>query len=291
MRRYLLMILGLTLLASCGGDAEVLEQEETTEQEDVAIDRAEKTKQVFYTLPSPIETASIFENSGTTYNSGLLNSTDNLSNYSTNSQKALNFGCYGADLNYTNIFNQTNGSMVYMNCVQKLASSLGLTTVFDGETMGRIEKNINERDSLMIIINDAYWQADAYLKENEQDNLSALIIYGGWIECLYLGSQSIDPKDSNSELIQRIADQKYALENLVGLLQTYNDTEMVHLTEMLIDLQKSFNKIEEKEAENTVTTSESGIATIGGGPALVYDENVIMEITDKVEKIRNEIIQ
>ena len=54
-----------------------------------------------------------------------------------------------------------------------MADGLDITSAFDAVTMERIEENMNNRDSLMTIINDAFWVVDAHLKENGQDNLSA----------------------------------------------------------------------------------------------------------------------
>jgi len=293
MKRYLFIVLISSLLFSCGGNNIVEEENvETPDDQNVNdVDRVNKTKQVFYTFPSPLETVSIFEEAGVLYNSNLLNSTDNLSSYSTNAQRALNFGVYGADLSYTNIFDQINRSMAYMNCVQKLASALGLISVFESETMDRLEENIENRDSLTSIINEAYWEADAYLKENEQSNLSVLVVSGGWIETLFLGSKAIDIENPHQEIEKRIAEQKYSLNNLIELLQTYNDAEVLTVLTMLEDLQISFNKIKEDEEKTSSVITESGVTTVGGGTTLVYDSDIIIEIAKKAEKIRNEIIQ
>ena len=201
-QKYIYLITISLTLFSCGSDTgqeTLANDQQTTESGDEnSRERAAKAKKVFYTVPSPYETALIFERSGVGYNIGVLNPIDNVNNYSTNVKQALNFGVYGADLSYANIFDQSQQCMFYMNCAKKLADGLGITSAFDAETMERIEANMNNRDSLMNIINDAYWVADGYLKENEQDFLSALIISGGWIEGLYLGTVTLD-EDNPSE--------------------------------------------------------------------------------------------
>lgn len=289
--KYLPLIFVSLVLFSCGGSTNEDDDSTTIEiNSDDTSERIDKAKKIFYTIPSPFETALIFENSGVSYNIGLLNPIDNVSNYSTSVKQALNFGVYGADLSYANIFDQSQQCMFYMNSAKKLADQLGVTAAFDVETIERIERNLNNRDSLMSIINDSYWIADSHLKENQQEYLSALIIAGGWIEGLYLGSATLR-KDKPSETIMKtIADQKYSMNNLMGLLDMYNHEETIKLKSKLEALKTSFDKITETTTETSVK-KEGEIAVIGGGSSLTYTPETIMEIATKVKIIRNEIIE
>ena len=78
-----------------------------------------------------LEAAEIFKTEGIIYDKNYLNAVENVNNYITNTQKALNFGVYGVDLSYATIFDQTQACMLYINCSKKLAEELGLTNVFD----------------------------------------------------------------------------------------------------------------------------------------------------------------
>ena len=291
MKKYLFIIAAATFLIGCGGDEHVEENiVDIIEDPALTPERAEKAQMVFQTIPSPLETASIFQEAGSGYNLGITNPIENVSNYSSTYQKALNLGVFGADLSYANIFDQSQESMLYMNCSKIMADGLGVTSAFDAATMERIEDNMNNRDSLMIIINDAFWIADAHLKENGQHHLSSLIISGGWIEGLYLGTASLNKDNPDEKLMQRIADQKYSLDNLVELLESYDNSDIVEIEQQMKTLQLVFNKIEVVEAETSVNEGE-GVATIGGGSTLKYEENTIIEISNVIEKIRNGIIQ
>lgn len=289
--KYLPLLLISFVLFSCGGTTKEEEETTTTEMDsEDTSERIEKAKKIFYTIPSPFETALIFESAGVNYNIGLLNPIDNVGNYSTSVKQALNFGVYGADLSYANIFDQSQQCMFYMNSAKKLADQLGVTAAFDVETIERIEKNLNNRDSLMNIINDSYWIADSHLKENQQEYLSALIIAGGWIEGLYLGSATLRKDKPNEAIMKTIADQKYSMNNLMGLLDMYNHEETVKLKTKLSSLKAAFDKI----TESTTTTSvknEGEIAVIGGGSSLTYSPEIIMEIATNVKTVRDEIIE
>ncbi len=295
MRKYIYVAMSATMLLACGDsetgtvvidepDSEIVVAE-TQETEE----RVEKTQMVFRTIPSPLETASLFQNAGSGYNAGITNPVENVRDYATNIKQSLNLGIYGADLSFANIFDQTQESMLYMNCAKILAEALGVTSAFDIATMRRMESNMNNRDSLMVLINDAFWITDAHMKENGQEHLSVLIIAGGWIEGLYLGSTSLDKDNPNQALMQRIADQKYSLNNLVDLLNTYQNDGFLELTDKLKALQLVYNKIEVKNGKTTVSKN-SGVATIGGGNVLIFEPETIVEITTTIQKIRDEII-
>ncbi len=79
-----------------------------------------------------------------------------------------------------------------------------------------MQSKMNDRDALLDIISETYWNVDAYLKENDRDNISALMIAGGWVEGLYIATQVASTNDS-PELRQRIAEQKLSLNDLIGL--------------------------------------------------------------------------
>lgn len=293
MKKTVFTLLISTILFACGGEEDVTDEaidEKNIETIDEAtIERAEKAQKVFQTIPSPFETASIFQETGIGYDNSIPNPVENVSNYTTSTQQALNLGVYGADLSYANIHDQSQESMFYMNCSKKMADALGVSGAFSAEAIERIEENINNRDSMMNIVSDAFWTCDAYLKENGQDNLSALIIAAGWIEGLYIGTRGVDKKSSNDALIQRVAEQKYSLTNLIDLLQSYDDADVKNILEKLEQLKTSFDKIEEQNAETTV--SDESTPTIGGGTTLSYSPETIAEIATTIETIRNEIIK
>lgn len=294
MKKVIYPFVFVIALYGCGGEVTTEdnsnESSTNTVEDSKLAERALKAKKIFYTVPSPYETAIIFERSGVGYNIGFLNPIDNVNNYSTSAKQALNFGVYGADLSYANIFDQSQQCMFYMNCAKKLADGLGITSAFDAETMERIESNMNNRDSLMNIINDSYWLADSYLKENEQDYLSALIISGGWIEGLYLGTATMDKDHPSPDLMRAIADQKYSLDNLIGLIDLYDHPEVEKMKANLQKLKLSFDKIQSSTSATSVSNNED-MTTIDGGTTLTYSTEKILEIAETVKSIRNEIIE
>jgi len=292
--RYSFVIAVSAIISSCGNsssDSEIAAADSTTNVNETGKDA--KAQNVFYSIPSPIETTSLLKGAGAKYNAKYLNPIENVSKYSTAASRALNLGIYGSDLSFTSIFDQTQESMLYLRCTNKLASSLGISGAFDESTTTRIEANLENRDSLLTIISDSYWNADTYLKDNGQPGVSALIIAGGWIEGLYIATQ-IANATNNADIATRIGEQKLSLDNLVALLDSYK-TSNAGVNDMLVQLQelkKIYDGIQIKSAETVASTDKKeGVTTIDNGSTFKLSAEQLKAITDKITQIRNKIIQ
>ena len=145
---------------------------------DVSAD-INRAQQVFYALPSPIETAHLIQSAGVSYNMDLSNPVDNAEKYSTTMKKALNFGVYGADLSYASLFNQTQTTIQFMATEKKIAEELGIYDFVDADVAEHIESIINDRDSVMEILADGFTNASDCLKDAGRAEVAALIVAGG----------------------------------------------------------------------------------------------------------------
>ena len=250
------------IFTSCSNnDAETTENIEITDIK--TEERAIASNKVLSTVPLPLEAAEIFKTEGVIYDKNYLNVVENVNNYTTSTKKALNFGVYGVDLSYATIFDQTQACMLYINCSKKLAEELGLTNIFDVATIERIENNIETKDSVLSIAEESYRQADTYLKSSHQEELAALVLAGGWIEGLYLGTRQ-SAKDIDKSLIkQKINDQKQSLVELIKLLESFKNDNIANLNNQLKQLDEIF---------------------------MINNQEDFINIADKVTKIRNQII-
>jgi len=264
------------LFAACGGDQPAQDTLVTDNGADSLEqgERMKKTRKVFYSIPSPMETAGLLKKSGAAYNGKILNDVKNVDKYTAASKQALNLGVYGADLSYASVFNHTQESMFYTSCAKRLADRLGVNQAFNGSTLELMEKSQNDRDRLLDIISETYWSVDAYLKENGRDNISALMIAGGWMEGLYIATQVAGTSDS-PELRQRIAEQKLSLGDLQGLLDTYDSDDAA-----LAGVREDLKAIAVLFAE--VTVGDGGTATL--------TDAQLTAIRDKAAAIRNTYI-
>lgn len=259
-----------------------------------AIESKNKVAKVFYAVPSPSELSAMIKATGANYNKNMLNPPANESKYTSIIQKSMNLGVYGADLSYTSTFDQTQEAMVYMGVCKKLADGLGITGAINENTVKRMEKNLNNKDSLLKIISDTYLETDVYLKNNDRAGVSALVVAGGWIEGLFISVNIANQNAKNELLVKRIAEQKLILENLIGLLETNeaNDNAPDMMKE-LKELKAIYDKVKmaEAPAPAEVKTDEAAQKTvIGSGGELTLTPEQLAEITKKITAIRTMII-
>ena len=281
-------LLASLILAACGGDPPAQDTLKTDGVTDsTQVERVRKTKNIFHNIPSPMETAGLLKKAGAEYDKDILNDVKNVDNYTSASKQALNLGIYGADLSYASVFNNTQESMLYTACAQNLAKRLDVAGAFGQETVDRMEANRNDRDSLLNIISETYWDVDAYLKENGRDNVSALMIAGGWVEGLYIATMVCKQHDT-PELRQRIAEQRIPLGELIELMGTYStdDPAVAGVKGDLDALSALFASVAAPAA--STITQENGTAVIGGGapPATVNDEQ-LKSLSEKTITVRN----
>lgn len=244
-----------------------------------------------FSIPSPIQTAMLIEKSGSDYNKQFLNDAKRVTTYATNYQKALNLGVYGADVGYVTIYDQSQDAIKYMGVINKLTDELGITGAFDENTIKRFENNFGKRDSMLNLVAVAYRNADAFLKDNDRMNVGALVLAGGWIETLYFSTQ-IAVKDGNQDVINRIGEQKYTLNNIVKMLTPYyNQPEYDVLVDELIELAYDFDAIDiQYSYEKPEVDIANKTTKINSKTEVVITPEHLQAIADKVEMIRNKIV-
>ena len=258
---------------------------------DVAAD-INRAQQVFYALPSPVETAYLIQKAGVSYNMDLSNPTENVDNYSTTMQKALNFGIYGADLSYASLFNQTQTAIQYMATEKKLAEELGVFDFVDANVVERIEGNINDRDSVMEILADGFNNASDYLKDAGRAEVAALIVAGGWIEGLYLATQLAELSADNSHLIDLVIDQRLSLTILLKLLNNYKTLPSVSTVYgWLTDLQATYDQVKTETSETKVKTGADGKTTLAADTKVQVNDMMFKAICQKTDSIRELIVK
>ncbi|MFI5164514.1 MAG: hypothetical protein ACHQHP_04615 [Bacteroidia bacterium] len=254
-----------------------------------------KAQNIFYSIPSPIELAQLIQKAGAKYNKDLLNDPNSVSKYSTNTSKALNLGVYGADLSYTSVFDDnTQESIIYLAATQKLAGSLGVGNAFDQKTVDRIQSNTGKKDSLLTIISDSYMTTDEMLKESQREGASSLVIAGGFIEALYLGTQLAKTTKNNADIINRIAEQKGTLDNVVSLLGTYQkDAGIAGVLTDVKALKEIYDQVKVASASSAAdvkTNPTTKVTTIGGKITYSITPELVTKLTEKAAEIRNKII-
>lgn len=249
-------------------------------------------EKVMFSVPSPVQTTMLIKQTGASYNENILNNPKNVSKYSSNFQKSLNLGAYGADLGYAIMYDQSQEALLYLNSIKKLADDLGMSGIFDLNAVKKLEQNIEFKDSLLRMNSDLYRDCNGYLKTNHQEDIGLLILAGGWLEGIYFSSEVL--KESPvQELRNRIGEQKNTLKNLIKALSQYqqNIPELPAFIEQLKDLEKSFADIKVVYTFKPSThDAASKTTTVNSVSKVVITDEQIEAITKKINQIRNQIV-
>lgn len=244
-----------------------------------------------FSVPSPIQTAYLIEESGAEFDASLLNDPSNATKYPTKFQKAINLGIYGADLGYVTIYENQQSSFEYLNAVQKLARDVGVESAFDKELIKRFKQSMESgsRDSMLTLVSDAYKMGDAYLKKNERSDVAGMILAGGWIESLYFATHLA--KEGHEKVQKRVAMQRTSLENLIKLLGNKRGDE--NMNDLVEDLEKLHGIYEdvgtEYEYKEPETKAEKNLTVLKSRTKVDISDKQIEEIHSSIKKIRNQI--
>ncbi len=297
MKKILVFVFTL-LFAACGQKTKTDEQDfqsvmDTLQDTGPKIDE-ELVNGILQQIPSPLEISSILKESGSKYESSILNSEDNLSKYNNNFSKALNLGVFGTDLGYTNIYEQSKDGIKFLTAIKSLANDLNIGQFFDIETIGRLASNSKNLDSLLLITTQNFNDINNYLQSQSRSQISVLLLTGGWIEAMQIVCQVADKNAKNKDLPEKIGEQKIILEQLTLLLGFFEkDPNMASLLKDLRDLEAAYASIE------IVTTYKQSTMKIVDGVAVITDNSTtsikitpedVKRITQIVNTMRNKII-
>ncbi len=243
-----------------------------------------------FSIPSPIQTSFLLKNSGAAYSKAILNLPGKSAGYSTNFSKGVNLGIYGADLGYVTIYDQNQDALGYLNAAKKLADELGVAGAFDENIINRFTKNMGKQDSMLVLVGVAYRSSDSYLKNNDRNDVSGLVLAGGWIESLYFATNVYKTKP-NEEIKRRIAEQKSSLQSLIKLLtQYYSQPEYSEFVDALNDLSAVFDGVEFKYTYQKPSIDPVNKMTVINSTTTVkITPEQIESISQKIKAIRNQI--
>jgi hypothetical protein len=223
-------------------------------------------------IPSPIALIDKLPVAGISYKNDLVNPTENESKYSTTFKKALNFGVYSCDLGYLSTNEQFSGIKKYFAASRNLANSLEAGDIFKQIVGTRLDNNMENKDTITHVIDDAYSAMDNYLRTNEKELIATEMITGSWIESQYITMnvlKNIEKSDKNSMLYDKIFEARIHLQNLTKLLSEYESNA---------EFKPLIEKIKALEAEMTALK-------IGD-----IDRAHVEKLAPKVTEIRNMIV-
>jgi hypothetical protein len=275
-------------------DTSGLSEDFDSEMDDDLVEKINTAKRIFYSLPSPLETAMLIKNAGANYDGDLLNKVENTTKYKTNLKMALNLGIYTTDLSYASLFDQTQATLSYINAAKKMADGLEILDAIDEATIRRLEENINNRDVIIDIISETLLNSNSFLEDKGLQNTSAIVLVGGWVEGLHIATSLVAPGADlkTNKLVERIVDQKLSLNIVVSLLENNKDNPEVQiLLKDVAELKTIYDKITIEQSEITpVEDPNTNVTMLKSESTIKMTQEVFDELSKKVNELRTRYI-
>lgn len=290
------LALASLLACSCSNQTKNKKAVEADLEVEVKIDTSNQTVKfgnTLFSLPSPYQLTMMIKNAGAVFNEGLLNPVSNNQNYNTLFKKCVNLGVYGADLAYLNINSQSALVINSFSVIKMLATDLDLLATFNSGLVDRVEKNIDNKDSLLYIMSNTYRDIDVFLKESEREKEGTLVLAGGWIESMYILSQ-LATETKNEPLKLRLGESKQPLENLIKVMSPYygESQDIAKLIDDLIDLSSIYESVEQYYTyNNPEIDAESKVTIIKSTTRVDVTDSVLFSITEKLKEIRTSMVE
>ena len=288
-------VLGVT---SCSSSSDENNSPEAVQELTEELVEEKLNDNIFYQVPTPNELFAVLKNSNAPFNKEILNDVSNSGKYLTKYSKALNFGVYTADLAYATSQGSFEDAASLFDAIKSLSKDLEIENAIDQIIFERLKFNLENAnaDSLFYLSNETYYNAFSYLEENGRQDVLGMIVVGGWIEGLNI-ILNLEPYIEDSEICQRIADQKLTLENLLVFTSNVQNDKLVDLISDLSKIKEVFNQELENssdelnDAEVSNLTNEDGVMVFGGGESASLSNSQFDQLKSIVMDLRTSIIE
>ncbi len=280
----------LYLFPSCGDDTNNANNEKDTVAVSNNVTEINEDNLVTYLIPSPKDMFAFTREGDLKYSATVLNPKENADKFIDTKSQETGFGIYSADLAYTAAFNQTNTAGEYLKVVESLADKIGLGSVFTESLIDRFKK-IENKDSLLKVTNDTYYDIVKFLEENDRNTSLLMISTGGWVETLYIVLNLQNKYKKDDVIVQLIADQKNIFENIIlSLQQREADPNIADLLKDLQPVKEVYDKLEVIKIENPdIENAKTNQIIVGGSTKIVMNEDQFNQLKKAMEKVRNKL--
>ncbi|GAB4348270.1 MAG: hypothetical protein OHK0038_27790 [Flammeovirgaceae bacterium] len=280
-------LIGLAVYTtSCGSSGNTENADSTQVQQSAPI----SFDKIINDVPKPTEIPALLQRSGVDFVPSLTNPADRSQNYlTTNSIAALNLGIYTTDLGYLCSFSKSEEAIAYFKASQQLANKLGITGAFETSLMERFQKNLANKDSLVILVEKSTEVAKVFLNENQQYNVAAMMVTGSFIEGLHLATTLVDsfPAELKGikdqvlvDLVRTVLEQKKGLGDIIKVLEPIEATD-AQAKELLASLRPLYQKYEDLKVEEKIQQNQGN---------LMFKAEDLKEITIAIKELRYKIV-
>lgn len=261
------------------------------------VDRIETIKQVYHLSPSPAEMLSVIDVTDLSFDVALLNPITNQDNYLDTKSQTIGLGIYITDLAYAALFGRHEETLDYLDVVRTMAEQIRVTGAIDDELIENARNNVEYLDSLFDISNEAFINMLFFCERNDRPNTVVLLSAGAFIESLFLAVNLAGDNGQTDYIMQHLADQKYALDNLVMFAESMQDQDpnVAAVMEDIKPIKEIYDNIAVVAGTTTVETDETADnqpkkLVIGGGSKPTLSKKEFEKLKKTTVDLRNRLV-
>ena len=213
----------------------------------------QQDEMITYSLPSPMQIASVLKILNIGYSEELLIETKESSSKLPDSKsKALMLGMYTIDMGYSIAYEQPQVSIKYLSKIDELLTDLNIGDQKSVIAIDRFRTNINDKDSLSVMLLEFQQNVSEHYANAQKDEMSLLIMSGMYIEGLYLTTELYNKTLVNIAINKRtyksfnnlLLQQQLYTDNIIELLSMYNAEEYKDVITDLTKIQQAMDKLQ-----------------------------------------------
>lgn len=292
---YILLLLLLPFAFSCkhtAKDKGTSLPSFSTYTSDSSKKNLDEKNEIFYGILTPVEMSNMFNRLGIPYNNAALNPISNRDQYLSSSKASINTGVYGVDFGYLKVFGIGQQMIDYMVTIREMSNKLGIPDNYLTEPIKRVESDIADPDTILYLMGDAFTKMESHLREGGRESTAGLMVMGGWVEAVFIATQLVyNPEKPDSEVIQKIAQQKYTLTTLLSFLKNYyDDPVVVYYSKKLKYLKNYFDSFDIYFEKDDLEIDTVNQVFRSSGARMNVTIETLNKIKDYVAKLRTEMV-
>jgi len=210
-------------------------------------------------IPTPVQTPTILIHSKCSYNPEHISYDRLLEKSTTSNLKAIGLGISIVDFSYAGVNKDHILAQEKLENCLKLMDELGIDIPKDENFLQRLERNMEDPDSLSYYVLSAFEKSTQYFKDSDKEELGISILSGTALESSILLSKDLEPFHDNVYFTYFSQQKKYA-RGLEVIMKRYEDQESMKLNmEIANSLKLAFTSYEDwaTSADSSVNFEEN----------------------------------
>ena len=265
------------------------------------VERIETIKQVYHLCPSPAEMLGMIDVAGLSFDGELLNPTENSDKYLDTKSKTLALGVYITDMAYAALFGRHEETLDYLEVMRSVAEQVRISGAINDELIQKAKNNVEYLDSLFDISNEAFINMLFFCERNNRPNTIILLSAGAFIESLYLAVNLVDDYDNAGYILQHLAEQKYAIDNLMVFAESLSDEDenIASVIDDMKPIRQIYDGLELGSGAVTIRTQNEASGekpkklVIGGGDSspLTLSHEDFNKLKEEIIRLRTSLVE